>query len=111
MENNLENLTIWRFCQGGRGQRGDNPLYEVQGPVAGIRTSLRQHPPLWGGGRFGSRTVGKSAQRLGSVWTRLLSCCGSTMAPTARRPAAWPNTLKDVREKMADLARMETVLV
>ena len=28
----------------------------------------------------------------GSVWTRLPSCCGSTMAPTARRPAAWPST-------------------
>ncbi len=81
MENNLENLTIGVFAKAAgvnvetiRFYQRKGLLPEPDKPYGSIR-------------RYGAADVTrvrfvKSAQRL----------CGSTMAPTARRPAAWPST-------------------
>jgi len=45
MENNLENLTIWRFRQDGRSQCGDHSGSISAGLAPGRNKALRQHSP------------------------------------------------------------------
>jgi MerR family mercuric resistance operon transcriptional regulator len=100
----------WRFRQDGRGQCGDHPVLSAQGlapepdkPYGSIR-------------RYGETDVTrvrfvKSAQRLGfslDEIAELLRLEDGTHCEEASSLAE--HKLKDVRERMADLARMEAVL-
>ncbi len=105
MENNLENLDHWRFAKAAGGPTRQSAISISKG-------LLRKSGQVYGSiRRYGEADVVRVKFReigivAGVQSGRLLSCCGSTMAPTARRPAARRNhKLKDVREKMADLAR------
>ena len=104
MENNFENLTIGVFAKAAgvnvetiRFYQRKGLLPEPDKPYGSIR-------------RYGEADVTrvrfvKSAQRLGFSLDESPSCCGWRMAPIARKPAALAeHKLKDVREKMADLA-------
>jgi hypothetical protein len=100
----------WRFCQGSRRQCGDHPVLSAQGLVARAGQALRQHSPLWRGG-CNAGALCKSAQRLGfslDEIAELLRLDDGTHCEEASSLAE--HKLKDVREKMADLARMEAVL-
>ncbi|QGX38157.1 Hg(II)-responsive transcriptional regulator [Permianibacter aggregans] len=110
MENNLENLTIGAFAKAAgvnietiRFYQRKGLLPEPDKPYGGIR-------------RYGVADVArvkfvKSAQRLGfslNEIVELLRLDDGTHCEEARRLAE--HKLTDVREKMADLARMEAVL-
>jgi len=107
---NLDDLR--RLVQGltQRGVRIEFLKEHLTGPVAGTGQALRQHPPLWGADVVRVKFV-KSAQRLGfslDEIAELLRLDDGTHCEEASSLAE--HKLKDVREKMADLARMETVL-
>jgi MerR family mercuric resistance operon transcriptional regulator len=110
MENNLENLTIGLLAKAAgvsvetiRFYQRRGLLPEPERPFGGIR-------------RYGEAEVTrvrfvKSAQRLGFTLdevSQLLRLEDGTHCEEARSLAE--NKLKDVREKLADLARMDAVL-
>lgn len=107
MENNLENLTIGVFAKAAGVNVETIRFYQRKGLLREPDKALRQHPPLWGGGR-GSGEIREIGTAAGVQSGR------DCRAVAARRwhplRGGQQHKLKDVREKMADLARMETVL-
>ncbi len=110
MENNLENLTIGVFAKAAGVNVETIRFYQRKG-------LLREPDKPYGSiRRYGEADVVrvkfvKSAQRLGfslDEIAELLRLDDGTHCEEASSPAE--HKLKDVREKMADLARMETVL-
>ena len=109
MENNLENLTIGVFAKAAgvnvetiRFYQRKGLLPEPDKPYGSIR-------------RYGAADVTrvrfvKSAQRLGFSGRDCRAVAARRWHPLRGGQQPAEHKLKDVREKMADLARMETVL-